>query len=96
MFLLSVMRFDPSRCDLSIVCDDQRGRPLPLYETQNNECDPILHAAHAAPKTQDTKRKAQKHRFTKENFSRKSYKTQLQEAEACALGLTDNFLQRYK
>ena len=68
MFLLSVMRFDPSRCDLSIVCDDQRGRPLPLYETQNNECDPILHAAHAAPKTQDTKRKAQKTQPLKREF----------------------------
>ena len=77
MFLLSVMRFDPStRCDLSIVCDDQRGRPLPLYETQNNECDPILHAAHAASKTQDTRRKTHIHK--RENFQEK--KTQIQEA----------------
>ena len=73
MFLLSVVRFDPStRCDLSIACDDQRGRPLPLYETQNNECDPILHAAHAAPKTQDTKRKAQKTQIDQEKQKQNS------------------------
>ena len=44
-------------------------RPLPLYETQNNECDPILHAAHAASKTQDTRRKTQIHK--RENFQEK-------------------------
>ena len=52
--------------------------PLPLYETQNNECDPILHAAHAAPKTQDTGRKTQIHErdFFQENPTKLKYKKQ--------------------
>ena len=70
------------------------GPPSPLV--RNTKQRVRSNPARCTCRPKNTRHQAQNTDSQKRKFSRKSNKTQIQEAEACALGLTDDFLQRCK
>ena len=73
-----------------------RGAALPSPLVRNTKQRVRSNPARCTCRPKNTRHQAQNTDSQKRKFSRKSNKTQIQEAEACALGLTDDFLQRCK